>query len=186
MIAVLIGIAVAAMLGGAIFYNPLRRKMMGVIGVGGSYLILIGIMCLVMMIGQLIQGNAKANASATEIVITILFMIAALGYMVFVMITRCRTAIQRVMLPFAAVLIGFGFCWRFLAALVLHIPMENGKTAAKKAAFPSAILSSSGERFELENDSGDNATYYCPKNGQRAQFRDVDFEDGYPAGWYPA
>lgn len=48
--------AIIAMWAGAIFYNPLRRKMAGIIGVGGSYLILAGVMLLVMTLASLIGG----------------------------------------------------------------------------------------------------------------------------------
>ena len=183
--AVAIGVSVVAMLAGAIFYNPLRRKMAGVIGVGGAYAVLLGVMLLVMSVAELI-GGGEVGADMTEIVMTIIFMIACLGYMVYVMIARCHTMAQRILLPFAACLIGMGFCWRFLMAIFLHIPMESGKVEAK-SAFPSAIKASNGDIFTLENDSGDNATYYCAKTGERAQFRDADFAEGYyPSGWHQA
>ena len=43
---ILIGAAIAFMLIGFFGYNPLRKKFAGVIGVGGSYIILLGIMLL--------------------------------------------------------------------------------------------------------------------------------------------
>lgn len=181
---VLIAIAVIAMLGGAFFYNPLRRKMAGIVGVGGSYLILIGIMLLITCIAM-IFGGEKIGANGVEIVVTIIFMVLTLGYMVFIMITRCNTVMQKIMLPFAAILIGMGFAWRLLALLILHIPMENGKTA-KTSVFPRAITSPEGERFTIENEGTDIATYYCARTGARVQFRDCDFDEGYPTGWYSA
>lgn len=33
----------------------------------------------------------------------------------------------------------------------------------------------SGETFRLQNDSGDNATYYCPRTGETVHLRDTDF-----------
>lgn len=178
---IIIALAVIAMLGGAIFYNPLRRKMAGIIGVGGSYLVLLGIMLAVAGIGEIFRGGADT----TEIVMSLIVMVIAIGYMIYVMLTRCNTAMQRILLPFAACLIGLGFAWRLLAAIVFHIPMESGKIE-KKAVFPASIMSPEGEHFTLENNSGDNATYYCTRTGQRVHFRDADFDDGYPTGWYPA
>ena len=181
---ILVVLACLAMLGGAIFYNPLRRRMSGIIGVGGAYIVLIGVMLVIMCIGQLF-GAAGAAANGTEIVMSVVFMVLALGYMVFVMLTRCSSASERILLPFAACLIGLGFAWRLLGAIVLHIPMKNGKTE-RKSVFPASIIAPDGETFTLENDSNDHATYYCSRTGQRAQFRDADFEDGFPTGWYHA
>lgn len=181
---ILIAVAVIAMLGGAIFYNPLRRKMAGVVGVGGSYLILIGIMLLVMCIGQLFGGSEVAT-NTTEVVLSVVCMLAAIGYMVLVMIKRCNSVGQRILLPFAACLIGLGFAWRLLASIVLHIPMESGKNE-KQSVFPASIMSPDGEHFTLEYASDSQADYYCARTGQRVHFWDSDFDEGYPTGWYPA
>ncbi|MGM9593030.1 MAG: hypothetical protein ACI3U8_01615 [Candidatus Onthomonas sp.] len=183
--AILIALAVVAMLGGAIFYNPLRRKMAGIIGVGGAYVVLIGIMLLVACFTQLF-GGPNVETNVTEIIVSVVFMVIAIGYMIYVMLTRCTTVAQRIALPFVACLIGLGFAWRLLAAIVLHIPMESGKTE-KKSSFPASMMSPEGEYFTLENDSGDNATYYCPRTGERAHFRDADFDEGFfPTGWRQA
>ena len=57
----------------------------------------------------------------------------------------------------------------------------------QRASFPVSIISPEGETFRLENDSGDNATYYCSRTGTRVHFRDSDFNDGCPpTGWYLA
>ena len=177
------GIAVIAMLIGAIFYNPLRRKWAKVVGVGGSYMILLGIMILVMGISTLVsvisgEGN---SASAGETVTMVVVGVLCLLYMGYVMLLRCETAGQRIMLPFAACLIGLGFCWRFLFALILHIPMESGEAAS--VAFPTVLISPEGEEFRMQSDSGDHADYYCMRTGQTVQFWQADIEDGLPNGW---
>ena len=82
---ILVVLACLAMLGGAIFYNPLRRRMAGIIGVGGAYIVLIGVMLVIMCIGQLF-GAAGAAANGTEIVMSVVFMVLALGYMVFILL----------------------------------------------------------------------------------------------------
>lgn len=163
----------------AVCYNPIRRKTAGVIGVGGSYFFLLGVVLLINF-GQVVE---EMKDRKVMMIIPILFILAAFGYIILAMITRCNSVAQRIFLPFAACLIGFGFAWRLLGAIVLHIPMESGK-AEKTSAFPNSVYSPDGENFTLENDSGDNATYYCTRTGQRAHFRDVDFEDGgCPTGW---
>ncbi|MBQ8813801.1 MAG: hypothetical protein IJZ85_04835 [Lachnospiraceae bacterium] len=179
---ILYGVAVVAMLIGAFGYNSLRRKWAGIIGVGGSYLILIGVMLLVAAIGTLIRviGGGSAGANGVEIVTSIIFLLICLAYTVYVMITRCTTVMQRIMLPIVAVLIGFGFCWRFLAALIFHIPMESGKVEVK---FPAVIYDPNGDEYRMQSESGDHADYYCQKTGQSVQLWESDIEDGLPNGW---
>lgn len=178
----LIIIAIAFMLLGFFAYNPLRRKYAGVIGVGGSYVVLLGVMLLFSSIGQIIGTiTGKSNVSALEIVLGVVVMLLCLGYMVFVMLTRCETAAQRILLPFVACLIGFGFIWRFLAALVFHMPMESGKTSG--GAFPAILYDPNENQFRLLNEGGDNATYYCEKTGQQVLFYASDLADGLPNGW---
>lgn len=175
---ILMILAGIVMLAGAIFYNPVRKKMAGIIGVGGSYFVLLGVLLIINF--KEVIGEAKDNK--VVIIVPIVFILIAIAYLVFAML-RCETVGQRIFLPFAACLIGFGFAWRLLGAIVFHIPMESGKVE-KASAFPYSIESPEGENFTLEDDSGDNAAYYCSRTGQRAQFRDVDFEDGgCPTGW---
>lgn len=104
--------AVVLMLIGFFGYNPLCRKYAGVIGVGGSYVILIDLMLLVSSVGQIarmIAGDSKT--SMLEIILGLVIMLVCLAYMAYVMLTRCETAVQRILLPVVACLIGFGFCW---------------------------------------------------------------------------
>ncbi len=182
----LYALLVIAVFGGAIFFNKLRCKMYGIVGVGGSYVILMGIMLLCSLLLQLFTDSDGIANSKTELLGASIVMVVCLGYMVFVMLTRCDSALQRILLPFAACMIGGGFILRLLCAIVLHIPMGDGVPETAAAVFPHSIISPDGETFELENDSGDNATYYCSRTGQRAHFRDVDFTDGFPTGWYQA
>lgn len=161
---ILIIAAIAFMLLGFFAYNSIRKKYAGIIGVGGSYLVLLGVMLLFSSIGQIIGTiTGNSNVSALEIILGVVVMLLCLGYMVFAMLTRCETVVQRILLPFAACLIGFGFIWRFLAAIVLHMPMESGKTVG--GAFPAILYDPSENQFRLLNEGGDNATYYCEKNG---------------------
>ncbi len=173
--------AIALMLAGFLAYNPLRRKYAGIIGVGGSYIVLLGVMLLISSIGQIIGAiTGESRASALEIILGLIVMLLSLGYMVYVMLTRCRTVAQRILLPFVACLIGFGFCWRLLAAIVAHVPMESGKSGN---FFPAILYDTSDNQFRLLSESGDHADYYCEKTGQRVQFYESDLSDGLPNGW---
>ena len=166
---------------GAIFYNSLRRNWYGVLGVGGSYFIVIGLMLLVSLLATWF-GKGEVGMARAEMITMIVIMIAALGYMVFLILVRCKSVKQKIFLPVVALLMGFGFAIRLMMALVLRIPMGDGKPAA--SVFPKIVYDPQGEQYRLQNNSGDHATYYCQKSGQSVQFRDVDFEDGLPGGWY--
>ena len=135
--------AIALMLAGFLAYNPLRRKYAGIIGVGGSYIVLLGVMLLISSIGQIIGAiTGESRASALEIILGLIVMLLSLGYMVYVMLTRCRTVAQRILLPFVACLIGFGFCWRagraeisFLPSSMIRVTTSSG-CSAKAAIMP--------------------------------------------------
>ena len=177
--AILIGLAVVLMLGGGIFYNKLRAKVYGVIGVGGCYMATIGIMVLFMLIASLFGGGF---ASAAEAVVAVVFMLFGIGYLVYVMITRCSTVTQRVLLPVVAVMIAFGFCWRFILALIFKIPMDSGAPAAPR--FPASLTDDQGDVWKLVTDSNDHAEYECRKTGARTTVWYTGDYVALPAGWH--
>ena len=176
--AILIGLAVVLMLGGALFYNKLRAKVYGVIGVGGSYLALIGIAMLCALIATPFGG--KTFGSTMEVIIGIIFMVIGVGYLVYVMIVRCNTAMERVLLPIIAAMIAFGFCWRLLFALLLHIPMSNGAPEVKR--FPATLIDDQGETWAWQSGETDHAEYQCRKTGARVS---ISYTDHLilPHGW---
>lgn len=63
--------------------------------------------------------------------------------------------------------IGFGFCWRLLAAIFLHMPMESGKKSAMDeieeahdvSKMPSIIYDDGNNRWQRVTLNKDNATY---------------------------
>lgn len=175
---------------GFVGYNSLRKKWAGIIGVGGSYAILIGVICIVMLIGGLVSvlgGGSSGADSAVEVVMTIIVALLSMGYMVWVMLTRCETAAQRAMLPLVACLIGGGFCFRALASLVFHMPMESGNdTDDTGFVFPKYIYDQDDNPWELMNSGADNANanYYCQKTGQTRFFYKSDFNLGSPSGFH--
>lgn len=175
---ILIGLAVVIMIAGGIFYNKLRTKYYGILGVGGSYMALIGIMMLVSLIGTLFGGGGFNSA---ELVVGIIFMLIGLGYLAYVMIVRCNTVMQRVFLPLVAVMIAFGFCWRFVLALIFKIPMSNGAPATPK--FPATVIDDQGETWYMMSDSGDHAEYECRKTGARNTFWVTGDYVNFPTGW---
>lgn len=174
---ILIGLAVILMLGGGIFYNKLRAKVYGVIGVGGSYMATIGIMMLVSLISMLFGGQGFDSA---ELFVGIIFMLIGLGYLIYVMIVRCETVMQRVLLPIIAVMIAFGFCWRFVLMLIFKIPMSNGAPVTQK--FPASLLDDQGETWTLLSNSNDHAEYQCRKTGARTTIWYTDYLN-IPTGW---
>lgn len=171
----IIVVAIIAMWVGAICFNPLRRKMSGIIGVGGSYLILAGVMLLVMLLSSLFSG-AGLGESAFEGIIAIIFLLLCIAYTVYVMLVRCNSVKQRILLPFAAVLIGLGFCLRFLGALIFHIPMGNGGSPAA----PKAIYNSSKQRYNLVAETELYADYMLENGSDSIR---IIKNDGLPSGW---
>lgn len=165
---------------GTIGYNGLRRKWAGIIGVGGSYVILLGIMLLVAVIGTLIKAitGQELGSGAGEIVGTVLIMLVCLGYMVLVIVGRCETTAQKVMLPLVACLIGAGFIWRLLLAIVAHVPMDSGESDTSASALdsmPDVIYDTNNGRavYRKQGTYGDHVDYYGP-NGQTVTFYESD------------
>lgn len=114
----------------------------------------------------------------------ILYLAVALlaaGYLVFLMLTRCETAAQRILLPFVVLIIAFGFETRLLASIVFHLPMKSGKQ--EEASFPQFLYDDENP-WELLNAGGDNANYYCQKTEETKLFYFSDFEYGSPSGFH--
>ena len=165
---------------GTIGYNGLRRKWAGIIGVGGSYVILLGVMLLFGTIGTVVKAvtGQELGSGAGEIVGTVIVMLLCLGYMVVVIVGRCQTTAQRVMLPLVACLIGAGFIWRFLLAIVAHVPMESGGSKASGVeAMPDVIYDTNNARavWHKQGVYGDHVVYYGP-NGETVTFFQSDIE----------
>lgn len=179
-VAVLGMIMLALCLVGTIGYNSLRRKWAGIIGVGGSYIILLGIMLLIGGIGTLVKGitGQEIQTSAAEMIGSLLIAAVCLVYMVLVMVGRCETTAQKVMLPLVACLIGAGFIWRLLLAIVAHVPMESGKTEVSALeSMPDVIYDTNNARavWHKQGVYGDHVQYYGP-NGETVTFYQSDIE----------
>ena len=177
---IVVGIIAAVIVLISLFgYKSFRRKYAGIIGVGGSYLILLGLMLLVTGIVQLINGAP----SKTELVITLVLAVLAMLYMVFVIVARCKTVAQRILLPLVAIFIAVGFIWKLLAAIVFRTPLNSG-IEEPAATFPQKLRSPEGDDYILVNATAELANYSCSKTGATVQFHAADFEDGNPTGWY--
>lgn len=179
-VAVLGVILLALCLVGTIGFNSLRRKWAGIIGVGGSYIILLGVMLLFATIGTLVKAitGQELGSSVGEIVGTVIIMLICLGYMVLVILGRCETTAQKVMLPIAACLIGAGFIWRLLLAIVAHVPMDNSETKSSGLeAMPDIIYDTNNARtvWHKQGTYGDHVVYYGP-NGETVTFYQWDIE----------
>ena len=158
-----------AYFGGSYFaYNALRRKYAGIIGIPGSYFILLTAFLVIGLIRGIFTGGF--GESALELVLTILVMLAGIAYTVL-MILRCETLADKILLPIAAILIGSGFCIRFIAAIAFHVPMESGKVEDKNV-FPTSMRDSGGDVWELQTH-----------NDVSAEFGIGDFSGGRPFGF---
>ena len=123
-----------AYFGGSYFaYNALRRKYAGIIGIPGSYFILLTAFLVIGLIRGIFTGGF--GESALELILTILIMLAGIAYTVL-MILRCETLADKILLPIAAVLIGSGFCIRLLRPLSSMCPWR----AERWKAYPSHRL----------------------------------------------
>ena len=181
---IMLGLCVA----GTIGYNGLREKWAGIIGVGGSYVILLGVMLLIGTIGTLIKAitGQELGSGAGEIVGTVIIMLLCLGYMAVVIVGRCETTAQKVMLPLVACLIGAGFVWRLLLAIVAHVPMAGGgDKAAGLEAMPDVIYDPNNYRaaWYKQGTYGDHVVYRGPK-GESVTFYKSDIESGNYKGFY--
>lgn len=174
-------------LGGFFLYNPMRRKYSGVIGVLGSYLVSIGLILAVSLIGAIFSADIRGSMDGGIIGLLVYIVLAllAIAYVAFLMMTRCTTVMERVLLPFAIMIIAFGFATRLMASIFLHIPMESGDSDAGRSgySFPQYIYDGNGNPWELMNSGWDNANYYCQKTGETRMFYESDFDMGAPSGF---
>lgn len=183
------GLLVLISIIGASRYNKLRRNWYGIVGVGGSYFILLGIMLLVALISELVNAIAghpsEMEAGIGQVIFMIVVMLAALAYLVFIMLTRCSTVKQRILLPIVAVMIGMGFCWRLLLSIFAHIPMSNGAPEGGTAGspFPSAVEDDHGEIWHKTHEDNEKAEYLCDKTGARQTFWITGNYVAFPNGW---
>lgn len=164
---------------GTIGYNSLRRKWAGIIGVGGSYVILLGVMLFFATIATVFKMiTGQETSGAGELIGTVLVMVICLGYMVLVIVGRCETTAQKVLLPLVACLIGAGFIWRLLLAIVAHVPMDDGKSGASGSvleSMPDIIYDTNDNRavYRKQGNYGDHVTYYGP-DGKTVTFYESD------------
>lgn len=163
---ILAGVAFIFVIVGTMRYDKLRRKWARIIGVGGAYVILIGIMLLVEIIVSLfalISGNKDAFAGAGETILLVIVMMACMAYMVICMM-KCSTVKERLMLPFAACMIGAGFCWRLIGSIVFHTPMSNGSEETSDEfdlnQLPNIIYDDTNNRWQLQQRNGDSVVYH--------------------------
>lgn len=170
--------------GGFFLYNPLRRKFKGIIGVGGSYLLATGVLLIISLIGSIFSPDLRASmeGGVAGLILYIVIALAAVAYLAFVMLTRCKTVGQRIALPFVVLVIAFGFVTRLMASIFLHMPMEGGG-GSEEASFPEFLYDQDGNPWQLLNQGSDNANYYCQKTGETKMFYISDFEGGSPSGF---
>ena len=167
---VLMPVLLVFIIAGFFLYNPVRRKYNGIIGVGGAYLVSIGIILAVNLIAAIFVPSIRESAGgAGAIIAYAVIAVLTILYLVFIMITRCKTVMQRIGLPFAILIMAFGFATRLLGSIFLHLPMENGSTAAAETVQPAEKVEVWRENGMMRenlkvNSSGD--MYYDPEDGE--------------------
>lgn len=165
--AILSPIMLCLVIVGTIRYNKLRQNWAHVMGVPGSYVIFLGIIMFVGLIGTVISLIAGNHPDTSEVVPGIIVVVLCLGYMAYLMLTKCRSTKERILLPVVACLIGAGFCWRLIGAIVFHTPMSNGKPADEfdLNRMPNIIYDDSNNRWQLQHRNYDTVVYHND-NGQ--------------------
>lgn len=167
-------------LAGTIGYKNLRRKWAGIIGVGGSYIVLIGVVQLIVLVAGLIMGLAGNNAAFSfgDIAGSVFLTVVCLLYTALIIFSRCETTAQRLTLPFAACMIACGFAWRLVFSIITHAPMESGETASSPLdSMPDTIYDTNNGRatWRKQGVYGDHVDYYGP-NGETVTFYQSDVE----------
>ncbi len=158
-------------------FNKLRSAWSGVIGLGGCYIILVGVVSLFLMLGIIFEVISGQSSFGSDWIgaAAIAFVISAvcLFYMVHVMRTRCNTTARRILLPFIAILLAAAFVWRLAAAIIFHLPMSNGSESDNTSGnqfdisnLPVIIYDDSNSRWQIQSKNGDSATYESD-TGQR-------------------
>lgn len=172
-------------LGGFFLYNPIRRKWSGIIGVGGSYLLATGMILVMGLIGAIFSASIRESmeGGVAAWIFYIVLALLTIAYLVYVMLTRCTTMAQRIMLPFVVLIIAFGWATRMMASIFLHMPMESGNKE-EETEFPKFIYDTDDNPWECINNGLDNANYYCQKTGETRMFYISDFDMGAPSGFY--
>lgn len=180
----LIPILLIFIFAGFFLYNPIRRKWSGIIGIGGSYLIATGMIVIISLIAAIFSKSARASMDGGVIgfIFYIIIALLTIAYLAHIMMTRCNTVAQRIMLPFVVLILAFGWASRMMASIFFHMPMESGQQPSG-FTFPQYLYDDDSNVWELMNDSGDNASYYCSSTGGNAHFYDSDF-DPVPKGFH--
>lgn len=155
MVVISIIFTIVCMIGGTIGYNPIRRKLNGIIGVGGCFICLIGIVSFISVVGgsitALISG-AKIGDDILELIMLLAITAGCMGYMIHIMITKCTTTFEIMTLPLFALFVALGFGWRLMFKILLNMEMESG--AASSRGFPKTMKDSWDREWTLISDMG--------------------------------
>ena len=152
---------------GFIFFNNLRSSWANIIGIGGSFVILIGLVsavaCVLLLVTGVKEGTLFSLEGAGAALVAALLAAVCIFYMLHVMLNRCSTMAQRIMLPFVAYLLAAAFVWRLAAAVLLHLPMSSGEVSGSGGsgvnALPDTIYDERNNAWESLGVFGVHAEY---------------------------
>lgn len=179
MIVVIVFIVSVCMIGGTIGFNPIRRKLNGIIGIGGCFICMTGIVMYISLVGGLVSAllsGEKITSNLIEVVILLAITAGCMGYMIHIMMTKCTTTFEILTLPLFALFVALGFGWRVMLQYFLHLEMEGGTASSR--GFPKTIHDSWGVEWRLTSDMGyageyvnDAGTHITVNEGQLDGFR---------------
>lgn len=145
---------------GTMRYNKLRENWAHVTGVFGSYVIFLGLLSLIGLIGIVISLILGKETDTSEVIPLIITTLVCLGYLVVCMM-RCKSTKERIMLPFVVSMIAAGFCWRLLGSIIFRTPMSSGTTNEfDLSQMPNIIYDDGNNRWQLQHRNRDTVVYH--------------------------
>ena len=146
-LAVLVGVCI---LYGLFTWKKLRARWSNVIGVGGAYIILLGWMLLVLVIGRLI-GGAGINGEAIMLIVV---MAACMVYFVLKEL-KLPTVRQKLLFPFAAISIAGAFIWK----LIFGIVFRGGLGGTPEGELPTIVYDEQNNQWNCLRRNDGEAEY---------------------------
>lgn len=113
---------------GAFGYTSLKLHWGHIISVGASYLILCGVMSIVILIRGLfrfITTGSLGEDGIAGIIVCLIFAVIAV-FLYIRAFSCCETVSQRILLPFVAFFLAFGWTIRFVLSFITHVPVDAG------------------------------------------------------------
>ena len=154
-----------------IMFKKVYAAYAGIMSVGSAYLITVSMIGIIGLLATLFSG--KGVAAIGEVIAFLI--VAAIGIFKFISAeAKCTSTKQRVLLPFAAIMLAIGVSWKFVYALITHSSMDLGVPDAVKEYedsrdlnnMPNDIYDDNNRRYMLQGVYGDHADYRSEDTGE--------------------